>query len=174
MIRRIDIRRKPGQIAHKGLFSFNNKTIECSLGKTGITTKKREGDGATPVGRYKILYGFFRKNHNKRIQTALEMIPIEANSGWCDAPTHNNYNQYVDLPFNASHEKIYRDDRLYDVCLVLDYNISTRKRFAGSAIFFHLTRADKGPTEGCIAIDPKDMDLLLSQLSQNTELVIHG
>jgi L,D-peptidoglycan transpeptidase YkuD (ErfK/YbiS/YcfS/YnhG family) len=64
-------------------------------------------------------------------------MPIRADMGWCDAPADANYNRRVRLPFRAKHEKMLRDDRLYDVCIVLDWNIRPRRRNGGSAIYMH-------------------------------------
>lgn len=151
-----------------GLLGFDGKTYPCALGRSGITTRKREGDGATPAGCFRLLYGFFRKDRLLLPPSPLPMVPIEALDGWCDEPTHPAYNCPVSLPFTASHEKMMRDDRLYDVCIVLDYNIDPRQRGKGSAIFFHLTRSDMGPTEGCVAIDPDVMRKLLPSFGTNT------
>ncbi len=89
---------------------------------------------------------------------------VSGNLGWCDAPSDPCYNRPVALPFRASHEKMLRTDRLYDVCIVLDWNFSRRARNRGSAIFMHLTREDRGPTQGCIALDPALMRRLLPAL----------
>lgn len=172
-MKRIDIKRRPGALPHQGLFSFNGKTIPCCLGRSGITTCKREGDGATPAGQFKILYGFYRQEKLPAVQSQLMLFAIKPNYGWCDQPNSANYNQFVELPYKQSHEEMYRRDRLYDVCIVLDYNIFPRKRGGGSAIFFHHTNIENGPTEGCVAIDPKYMRLLLPELSEETLMVIH-
>lgn len=89
---------------------------------------------------------------------------VSADLGWCDAPSHPRYNRPVALPFGGSHEKMLRAVRLYDVCLVLDWNFSRRARNRGSAIFMHLTRMDGGPTQGCIALAPEQMRRLLPAL----------
>jgi L,D-peptidoglycan transpeptidase YkuD (ErfK/YbiS/YcfS/YnhG family) len=170
---KIHIRRKPGNILHQGLFEIGGETYPCSLGKSGITTQKQEGDGATPAGTFRLMYGYVRSDRMPRVPSLLPMVDISAGIGWCDAPTHPAYNSPIDLPFKASHEVLARDDHLYDVCIVLDYNVTTKKRNAGSAIFFHLTRPDRGPTEGCVAIDPDLMRLLLPKLSDRSEMIIH-
>jgi L,D-peptidoglycan transpeptidase YkuD (ErfK/YbiS/YcfS/YnhG family) len=90
--------------------------------------------------------------------------PVTADLGWCDDPANAAYNCPVSLPFRASHEQMMRQDRLYDLVLVLDWNITRRARNRGSAIFMHLTRPDGGPTQGCIALDPQLMWRLLPKL----------
>tara|TARA_Y100000815_G_scaffold172366_2_gene156730 strand:+ start:38307 stop:38795 length:489 start_codon:yes stop_codon:yes gene_type:complete len=152
---------------------------------------KREGDGATPVAAMRIVAGWFRADRMTRPQTALDLEPIGARDGWCDAPADPNYNRPVRLPFAASHERMLRDDRLYDVCLVLDWNLERgqakwkpvrrpaprptkktspfrRKRYGGSAIFLHIARPGFPPTEGCIAVAPETMRWLLPRIGPQT------
>ena len=93
--------------------------------------------------------------------TGLPMQPISPALGWCEVPDDRNYNRPVRMPYRASHERMMRDDRLYDACLVLDWNIRPRKRGRGSAIFFHLARPGFKPTEGCVAVSVQTMRLLL-------------
>ena len=97
------------------------------------------------------------------------MKAIRADDGWCDAPAHACYNRPVRLPFAASHERMMREDRLYDAGLVLDWNITSRRRHKGSAIFFHIAREGFRPTEGCIAVAPAVMRRLLKVLRPGAE-----
>ncbi len=101
------------------------------------------------------------------------MYPIKPEHGWCDDPSNRYYNRLVRLPFPCSYEKLWRDDHLYDICLVLDYNIYPRKRNAGSAIFFHLKHQDNRPTLGCIAISLGQMRKFIAQCSAQSEVIIH-
>jgi len=172
-LNRIDVRRHSNNLIHRGLLTYQNTTIACSLGRSGITTQKREGDGATPAGTYRILYGFSRVDRVGTINCEIPLNSINRFSGWCDDPLDANYNSYVNLPFSKSHEIMQRDDRLYDICLVLDYNKAPRKRFGGSAIFFHQTSLTQGPTEGCVAINPDHMRKLLPKLGPETVMIIH-
>ena len=104
--------------------------------------------------------------------SGLDLYAIDKNDGWCDLPTSPVYNRPVNLPFSGSHEQMFRDDHLYDVCIVLDYNMSPRAQFRGSAIFFHLTSSQEKPTEGCIAIDRELMKKLLPLITPSSEIVI--
>ena len=169
----IVVRRRPGvACAWQGLLSFRGQVYPCSLGRSGIVSRKFEGDGGTPSGRFKVLYGYHRRDRFRFPISELPMIGIRNDDGWCDEPNHPSYNSPVSLPHPASHEEMMRSDRLYDVCLVLDYNIHPRARARGSAIFFHLTREDLGPTEGCIAIEPAAMKRLLPDISWRTQILI--
>lgn len=173
LISRIDVRRAPLGSAHHGVLTAGTNSFPCCLGRGGITAKKHEGDGATPAGSFAILGGYYRPGRLRLRSSPFAMLPIRKTDGWCDAPDNPNYNSEVSLPFDASHEKLYREDRLYDLILILDYNIHPRVRNRGSAIFFHLTRPDRGPTEGCVAVDPAAMLRLLPRLSPDVRIHIH-
>lgn len=166
------VRRKPGGLPHQGILGSGDNVYPCSLGRSGITARKREGDGATPAGRFRLLYGFYRHERLGVINSSLPLNILTEQMGWCDGPQDPCYNSLVQLPFNGSHEIMKRDDRLYDVCIVLDYNIMPRARGKGSAIFFHLTRPDNGPTEGCVAIDPLLMQKFLPVLSDKSIMTV--
>jgi L,D-peptidoglycan transpeptidase YkuD (ErfK/YbiS/YcfS/YnhG family) len=157
---------------HKAILSFGPLAFRAALGRSGITSCKREGDGATPRGTMSILSGYRRGDRNGRVATRLPMRRIRQDMLWCDAPDHQAYNRPVRAPFAASHERLMRDDRLYDLCLVLDWNIRSRRRGAGSAIFFHLARDGYLPTEGCVALSLRDMLRLMPHLRRGTRLVI--
>jgi hypothetical protein len=98
------------------------------------------------------------------------MEPISPSLGWCEVPDDRNYNRPVKMPYRVSHERMLRDDRLYDACLVLDWNIRPRRRSRGSAIFFHLARAGFKPTAGCVAVTAQAMRRLLPGLSRHSVL----
>lgn len=148
----------------KGLLTFGAITVPCALGRSGIVTRKQEGDGATPRGRFELVNVYFRPDRGPRPATGLPVEPLAPDDGWCDDPGHRLYNRPVRLPFDAGHEKMWRDDRLYDVVVVLDCNLFPAVRGKGSAIFFHIAREDYSPTEGCVAVAPGHMRLLLAHV----------
>jgi len=166
---RLTVRAKPGHPS-QGLLVAGNAVFPCALGRGGISANKREGDGATPLGTMRILSGYFRADHVAVRRTRLQMAPIHAELGWCEVPDDRNYNRPVRMPYRASHETMRRADRLYDYCLVLDWNITPRRRGRGSAIFFHLAREGFSPTQGCVAVTAKVMARLLPHLSTRTVL----
>ena len=90
----------------------------------------------------------------------------------CDDPDSANYNLPVDLPFEPSHENLWREDHLYDLMIPLGYNDDPPVRGRGSAIFFHLAHDDFRPTEGCVAISLDDMQRLLPRLHAGTVMRI--
>lgn len=170
-ITRLTVRARPGKPS-QGLLVAGNTVFPCALGKGGISANKREGDGATPLASMRILSGYFRGDHVAARRTRLSMAPISADLGWCEVPEDRNYNRPVKIPYGASHETMRRTDRLYDYCLVLDWNISTRRRGRGSAIFFHLARPGFTPTQGCVAVTARVMARLLPYLSNRTVLQV--
>lgn len=163
------VRARPGR-PQQGLLWASGRVIPCALGRSGIRAIKREGDGATPLGAMRLLCGRFRRGRFAAGGTRLPMRPIGPGDGWCDEPGDRNYNRPVPLPYRASHERMTRDDRLYDCCIVLDHNIRPRRRGMGSAIFLHIARPGYQPTEGCVAVSKRDMACLLPRLSRRTVL----
>jgi L,D-peptidoglycan transpeptidase YkuD (ErfK/YbiS/YcfS/YnhG family) len=144
----------------------------CALGRSGIAQWKREGDGATPAGNFRLTAVLYRPDRVSRPRTALPVTAIHPDSGWCDDPADRAYNQPVRLPYAASHERLWRADRLYDVVVVIDYNLAPAKRGAGSAIFLHIASKDFAPTEGCVSVAPATMRALLPRLGPRTRIVI--
>lgn len=114
----------------------------------------------------------YRADRLPRPFTALPLRAIRADDGWCDAPQSRFYNQWVRLPFPDSHERLWREDHLYDVVIVLDHNLEYPVPGRGSAIFLHQARAGFGPTEGCVAVSPATMRALLPRIGPETKLVI--
>ena len=177
LVRKLVVSTLPRAAAHeniviRGCIRAGNLFIPCVIGRGGVARAKREGDGRTPKGRHSIVGGFFRVGPGPRPRSFIPLKAIRDSDGWCDAPGNPNYNRPVRLPFPASHEKLWRDDGLYDLALVLDYNLSRRSQGRGSAIFFHLWRDDRSPTEGCVAVSPEWMRRLLPRLAPNAVIEI--
>jgi L,D-peptidoglycan transpeptidase YkuD (ErfK/YbiS/YcfS/YnhG family) len=154
----------------RGLLVAGGLRIPCALGRAGIVHLKREGDGATPVGRLALLAAFYRADRLRRPATALPLFPLRPEIGWCDDPADRRYNRAVRLPFKASHERLWRSDHLYDVVVILDYNLARPRRGAGSAIFLHVASPGFSPTEGCVAISLPAMLRLLARSGPGTFL----
>ncbi|GIK82748.1 MAG: hypothetical protein BroJett024_38530 [Alphaproteobacteria bacterium] len=162
------MRRRPGRSAHHGLLEVDGRVFACVLGRAGIAATKREGDGATPRGDHAVLAGWGRRDRLPIAPPFATLRPITAADGWCDDPRHPAYNRPVRLPFRASHEVMHRDDRLYDIVLILDWNCRRRARSRGSAIFAHVAPPAMGPTAGCIGAEPAVMAFLLRRLRRHT------
>ena len=157
-----------------GLLVAGNLTLRCALGRSGPTRDKREGDGATPVGRFRVLQAFYRPRRMRRPRT---FVPVSATSpvdGWCDDPGDRNYNRPVRLPYPASHETLQREDVLYDVVLDLAYNRGPIRKGRGSAIFLHCAKPGFPPTQGCIAVAPSAIGRLLERIGPRTVVEVVG
>ena len=139
------------------------RRVRCAFGRSGVIAAgdKREGDGKTPLGDWPLRRVLYRADHGGAPQTALETRAIMPDEGWCDAPADPSYNQPVRLPYPASAEKLWRDDRLYDLVVVLGHNDDPVEPGMGSAIFLHLASHDYRPTEGCVALRRPDLEALL-------------
>jgi len=168
------VRRRPGT-KHLGIIQAGNLTLRCALGRSGITAFKCEGDGATPLATMPILSGFCKEFIPPHGRCGLPLRKSRIQDGWCDEAGDANYNRPVTLPYPASAETMRRDDALYDIGFVLDWNISTRCQGRGSAIFLHLARQnEKGglcPTQGCIALVSRDMRRLIPYLKRGRKII---
>lgn len=162
---------RAGGPAWRGILAAGTLRLPCALGASGIRRAKREGDGATPAGAFRLIAGYWRADRLPRPATALPMLPLRPGLGWCDDPADRNYNRPVDLPHPASHERMWREDHVYDIVVVLDFNMAPVRPGAGSAIFLHLARPDFSPTEGCVAVSLTGMRRLLAQVDAGTVLV---
>ncbi len=163
----IVVRPAPGQKT-RALVRVGGMTVPAAIGQSGRSILKREGDGATPIAAMKLLYGFIRGDRVRFLRTALPMRHIRKDMLWCDQSDDPNYNRPVKAPFKPSHEELRRGDGLYDICLVLDWNVRSRRRNRGSAIFFHLIRPGYEPTAGCVAVSLRDMRRILPLLRRGT------
>jgi L,D-peptidoglycan transpeptidase YkuD (ErfK/YbiS/YcfS/YnhG family) len=151
--------------------------LPCALGRTGRRAIKWEGDGASPCGQWPIRRVVFRRDRWRRPRAGLPIAAIRPTDGWCDAPSDPNYNRPVkhpagERPYSASAERLWRDDHVYDVIVIIGYNDRKRRRGAGSAIFMHISRPGYAPTEGCIALSHRDILRVLPMIGRNTRLVI--
>lgn len=150
---------------HRGLLIAGGQSFECSLGPAGIRADKREGDGATPAGRFPLRQVWYRGDRLTAPETGLPVTRIEPDDGWCDAPEDPNYNRHVKLPYAASAEALYRDDGVYDLIVVPGHNDAPPVPGLGSAVFLHIASAGFGPTEGCVALARNALLTLLPGLT---------
>ena len=158
-----------------GALALGQHRVRCALGKGGVkpADEKREGDGASPAGNWPIRYVFYRPDRLSPPETALEVRALSPDDGWCDDPASPDYNKLVKLPFSPSHEKLWRDDHVYDVIVVLGHNDEPVMPGMGSAIFLHLARDGYTGTEGCVAVALPDMLELLREARPGDTVDIH-
>lgn len=156
--------------SQRGILQFGPFRMPCALGRSGVRTLKREGDGATPRGRFPLRRVLYRGR--RRPRTALHLRAIHSADGWCDSASDRNYNRPVRLPYRARAERLWRADELYDVLVVLGYNDVPRIRNRGSAIFLHIARPGFLPTEGCVAMREADLLRLIAAVPRKCVIVI--
>ena len=151
-------------VAHPdGRFEFGKRTLRCVVGRSGVkpADDKREGDGASPAGSWPLRKVLYRPDVGAPT-TALPVEPIARDHGWSDDPQDPAYNTRVTLPCRGSFEKLWRDDHIYDLVVVLGHNDDPPKPHMGSCIFLHLAREDGSPTQGCVALARPDLEAVLA------------
>lgn len=155
-----------------GELRWSQRLYRCALGRGGVRTDKREGDGATPAGRFPLRRLLYRPDRLSAPATRLAATPLSSLDGWCDDPADPGYNNPVRLPYAGRHEELWRADHLYDVIVVIGHNDAPVVPGLGSAIFMHIARLDYGPTQGCVALAPHDLLSLLAEVGPDVCLRI--
>jgi L,D-peptidoglycan transpeptidase YkuD (ErfK/YbiS/YcfS/YnhG family) len=155
-----------------GALTWPGGSARAVCGKGGVRADKREGDHASPAGTFPLLKVFYRADRLEPPQTALPLAPLQRNDGWVDAVADPNYNRAVALPYPASHEELWREDGLYDLIVVIGYNIDPVVAGRGSAIFLHVAQPDYAGTEGCIAVAREVLIPLLGLLGPGSTITI--
>ena len=158
-------------IINKDTLLYDEFKFKCSIGKNGKTIKKIEGDNKTPKGLFALGPLYYRKDRLPKLSTKLKKIEIMKNLGWCDDVKSKLYNKSIKTNNNVRHEKLYRNDKKYDLLIPIEYNFKKPKKNKGSAIFLHLT-SNYRKTQGCVAIKEKDMLILLKLINKNTKIKI--
>lgn len=168
--------RMAGAEPHAGQLEAAGLTIRCALGSAGIVRQKREGDSATPAGRYPFRRCFYRQDRISRPRTGLPLSATEPLDGWSDDPRDPDYNGFVRFPDEGqrdySAERLWREDRIYDLIAVIGHNDDPPVPGAGSAIFMHLARPGFSATEGCIALGLDDLLDLVARIGPETVIDI--
>lgn len=157
-----------------GILQAGGLVVPCRLGRSGPAMDKREGDGATPIGSFPLRRVYYRPDRLPRPVSGLPVDPVGRRMGWSENPADPSYNRPVALPHRFSHEFMWRDDHLYDVVIVVGHNDDPPVKGRGSAIFVHLMRPERTPTEGCVALRLEDLRRLLPRLGPDTRLVVRG
>ncbi|MFI4935729.1 MAG: L,D-transpeptidase [Caulobacterales bacterium] len=157
-----------------GRFSLAGRWTRCALGPSGVVAAaaKREGDGKTPLGAWPMRRVLFRPDRRGPPLTGLPVAALAPDDGWCDAPDDPAYNRPVKLPYTASAERLWRDDGVYDLIVILGHNDDPVVAGVGSAIFLHLARPDFSATQGCVALAAGDLEALLAAARPGDVLAI--
>lgn len=157
-----------------GRLDIAGRQTDCALGRSGVrpAADKREGDGASPLGLWPLRRVLYRPDREPRPATRLPVAAVSPEDGWCDAPGDPAYNQPVRLPYSSSAEQLWREDRVYDLIIILGHNDDPPVSPMGSAIFLHLIQPDGAPTAGCVAVSREDMLDLLARARPGDALAI--
>ena len=151
---------------------IKDKKLQCAIGRGGLKKNKIEGDLSTPIGAFKFNKIYYRADKLGETNFEIDSSIIQKNDGWCDDERSKFYNQYIQFPFNESAEHLYREDDIYDILCVLNYNTSPIIPGLGSAIFLHVARSNFAGTEGCIAIDKEALLKIATKITYDSRIVI--
>ena len=159
-------------INKSGYLKYKNYKFKCALGKSGIREKRKEGDNITPKGTFNVIKIYYRGDRVKKLSSKFKLIKITKKMGWCDDPKSKKYNQLIALPTKYSHEILYRRDNIYDLILVLNYNMKPVIKNKGSAIFIHIAKKNYKKTLGCVALKKNDLIKILQIIKRKTKIKI--
>lgn len=150
------------------------RAIRAALGRAGVKAAKREGDDATPAGRFHPVRLWWRADRLPRPRTLLPVRRIAADDAWCEDPKDRRYNRPFRRSANEPGDRLKRTDGLYDLIVEIDHNTRPRVAGHGSAVFIHVARSGFGPTAGCVALARSDLQRLVSRLSCKTRIIVHS
>ena len=159
------------EVFKNGTLKFNNKYYNCAIGANGIKQNKKEGDSSTPSGVFSFGSIFYRKDRIPFINSSIKSIPIEKNMFWSDNPKSKYYNKLINFN-DKTCEILYKEDKTYDIFLVVNYNTKPILKHKGSAIFIHVAKNNFKPTKGCIALKKKEILKITKDLRSNSEIKI--
>ena len=168
---RLIVRRRPGNPS-QGWLTAGSVVLPVALGRGGVRANKREGDGGTPRGTFRLKRLWWRGERHRRPPTLLPSRRIRPDDGWCEDPASRHYNQPVKVPPGSTADRLARADHLYDFIIELDHNTRPRIAGRGSAVFIHAARPQFAPTAGCVALDIQTLRKLLGRLGPRTRIVV--
>lgn len=157
----------------EGRLHWSRGSAVAAVGRAGIRADKHEGDGATPAGTYPLVSILYRPDRVAPPASQLPVKPLAPSDRWVDDPADANYNRPVSLPYTASAEQMWREDDLYDLLVVIGYNMEPVVPGAGSAIFLHIARPDFAPTAGCLAVKKDVLFAVLPLLGPGSQIAIN-
>lgn len=168
---RIVVRRRPTSRS-QGVLRAGPLALPVALGRGGIKANKREGDGATPRGIFRLKRLWWRNGRHPRPATLLPVTRIAPDDGWCEDPSDRHYNQRIKVPEESKGDRLARLDNLYDFIIELEHNTRPRIAGRGSAVFIHVARPGFAPTAGCVALNINTLRRLLTRLGPHTRIVV--
>jgi L,D-peptidoglycan transpeptidase YkuD (ErfK/YbiS/YcfS/YnhG family) len=167
----LSVRAAPGSRT-RGWLTAGPLAFPVALGRGGILANKREGDGGTPRGTFRLKRLWWRADRDPRPATALPVRRITAQDAWCEDPDDRHYNQPIRIPPGRPGDRLQRDDQLYDFIIEIDHNARPRVTRRGSAVFIHVARPDLGPSAGCVTMPKARLRSLLRKLGLRTRIII--
>ncbi|MGH6663572.1 MAG: L,D-transpeptidase family protein [Pseudolabrys sp.] len=167
----LTVRRKPTQPT-RGVLIAGPSALPVALGRGGVKANKREGDGATPRGTFRLKRLWWRADRHARPRTMLPVQRIAADDGWCEDPADRLYNRPIKVPPGSKADRLKRADHLYDFIIELDHNTRPRVAGRGSAVFIHAARPGFAPTAGCVALDLNALRRLVARLGPRTKIMV--
>ena len=159
-------------IIKKHFLLYKGYKLKCSIGRSGVTHSKKEGDLTTPKGLFGLGLLYYRKDKIKLLKCKIKKRAIKKGMGWCNDSKSKKYNQEISFPFKYGAEKLYRKDKIYDIFINIKYNQLPIVKGKGSAIFLHLSNKKYKPTSGCVAIQKKDFLKILPLINNKTKISI--
>ena len=152
---------------------YKGYKLKCSIGKSGITKHKKEGDLATPKGTFGLDIVYYRKDRIRLKNCKIKKKIIKKNMGWCEDSKSKSYNKEIKFPYRYRAEKLYRKDNIYDLLINIKYNFWPVTKNKGSAIFLHIASSNYKSTKGCVALSKKDFLKILPLIKKNTKISIY-
>ena len=171
VLRTLHVRTAPA-IRTRGVLLAGHLAFPVALGRGGVLANKREGDGATPRGRFRLVRLWWRADRSPRPSTALPWRRIGPQDAWCEDPSHRRYNRHVLIPADDGADRLRRADHLYDFIIEISHNMRPRVAGRGSAVFIHVAKPGLAPTAGCVAMTRARLRRLLERVGPKTEIVV--
>jgi L,D-peptidoglycan transpeptidase YkuD (ErfK/YbiS/YcfS/YnhG family) len=171
ILRTLYVRASPG-IRTRGVLLAGHLAFPVALGRGGILANKREGDGATPRGRFRLVRLWWRADRETRPATLLPSRRIGPRDAWCEDPADRHYNRHIEIPVAAPGDRLRRADHLYDFIVETSHNMRPRVTGRGSAVFIHIARPGLAPSAGCVAMTRSRLRYLLARVGPETQLLI--
>jgi L,D-peptidoglycan transpeptidase YkuD (ErfK/YbiS/YcfS/YnhG family) len=165
------VRRRPGAPS-AGWLRLGQRALPVAIGRCSISANKREGDGTTPRGRFRLVRLWWRADRAPRPATLLPARAIRRDDAWCEDPHDRRYNRPIRTAADTHGDRLWRNDRLYDLIVELDHNTRPRVANRGSAVFIHVARPDFAPTAGCVALTAADLRILIGRIGRRAVLII--
>lgn len=157
-----------------GELSWPGGRTRAACGKAGVSPSKHEGDLTTPAGAFPLTEVFYRADRLPKPTSGLPVRALEPADAWIDDPADPGYNSATKLPCAAHVEHLWRQDQLYDLLVVIAYNVNPVRAFAGSAVFLHVARPGYPGTAGCIAVGREALVGLVAQLTRDSRIAIYA